>query len=226
MLAPDGFKNIPSYVAFTFDKGTIRFKLYDVPWCSPRLWWELRRFGQFFNVEPNAMPKLITQHWRSYNSWVVEFGETFLQLRGAYDVRGSIEQHYLRALDHPIASTVGLLILLGTRALNARPASTRPVCMNLFSDFVNFYVGADDYEIALTLDAPFPCALSCTPADGQLQLPVDAGVVSCSALLGGGGVFQTKFDTSLSKVGAITEVGRTSTSLGPFWLLSSALAMP
>ena len=172
------------------------------------------------------MPRLITLNWRNCNAWVADFGHTFLQLRGAYDMRGSVEQHYLRSLDHPIASTVGLLSLLGCRVLTARPVTVRPSCLSLFNAFIKDYIGADDYEILLTLHAPYPCALNCTPADGEIQLPVDAGVVSFSALLGKAGVFETKFDDALTRVGAIGDIGKTSASLGTFLVAVIGAGVP
>ena len=134
-LRPADFLCVAGYLPFEMHKGKIRFKVYDIACCFPRYWWELRRFGLFFCTESNAMPKMITQQWRNFEGWLQEFGDAYLLLRAAYDVRGSIEQHYLRALEHPAISTVGLLLLLGSRALNARPSTCREPCLSLLNEF-------------------------------------------------------------------------------------------
>jgi hypothetical protein len=102
-----------------------RLKLYRIQWSVPHVWWELRRFAVFFDISVSAFPKYITQHWRNWTSWMTRYGLTVMFLRGSFDKRDYVEQHYLRFADHPVASTVGLLIILSTRYLTGRPASAR-----------------------------------------------------------------------------------------------------
>ena len=123
------------YVKHASTVGQLRLKCYITEWNAPPIWWELRRFFLWFNVSCEKMPRMITQNWKRWQSWVGAYTPHYNCLRASSDKRSRDERHYLKFADCPVASTLGLLILACERFKSCRPETFRPLMIQHLSDF-------------------------------------------------------------------------------------------
>jgi len=114
------------YYGWQINSKTTRLKFYTIDWSMPSTWWEIRRLGAIFDIQVEAMPRYTTQHWRSWStSWFQPFGAPYTFIRGAFDKRGGLKQHYFRFAECPVASTMGVLILASSKYFRGRPIAAR-----------------------------------------------------------------------------------------------------
>jgi len=107
---PESLACVGKYMAHSIDGKTMRIKVYIAPWTNPGVWYELRRFFFRFATSPDAMSRAITSNWHHWVKWVEPYTEYFYALRQAFDVRGTVEQHYLRCTDVASVSTADVLL--------------------------------------------------------------------------------------------------------------------
>jgi hypothetical protein len=183
-LHPQEFNVNALYLPFLvngIDK--IRLKVMITEWTNPKVFWEFRRLWFLFNASNETMTRVVTQHWRNYTQWIMQYTEPHLVLRPAFDLKSGFEQHYLRCSDQAGVSTAGLMLLAGHRFKYSRPEHKRRSIADNLNTFLEPFFEDGAYELTLDPSQATKPAINSTPATGTHELIIQGGFVSITSLL-------------------------------------------
>ena len=159
----------------------MRLTVYVTPRTNPRRWFELRGFFFLFGSTPDAMLRVITNNWHHCVKCASQYCEQYFAMRQAFDLRGTVEQHYLRCLDAASVTTAGILIIAGICFLTVSPVENRPRIWEHLDSFLHPLFEKGDFDIVINVEFKHIRALSSTPSSGGVELAIDEGMVDATA---------------------------------------------
>jgi hypothetical protein len=122
--------------------------------AGAHIWWDLPSASPIFNPTAEHTNTFINNHWPR---WLGAFASTSFPQALGYKKgldRSGRQADWNRCLREPAASTAGLLSLLSYRgAASILHDGTRQACRDLFDDFLQATLGAEEFEVIVVLDS-------------------------------------------------------------------------
>ena len=164
-------------------QGQIRLKITVTEWANPKMCCEFRRLWFLLSSNSGGMTRAVSQHWRTYTQWVAAYVDPHLVLRGAYDLKSGLEQHYLRCSDQAGVTTAGVLLLAGHRFKHSRPESKRHLIAVHLNGFLAPFFEDSTYSVMVDPGQTTKPMINSTPATGTFELTINKGNVNLFPLL-------------------------------------------